>query len=104
MAMTGGMLGLAGSTGVADVASDGGSTTISIDQMPTHQHSVYVRRINTTPVSGGNTMIVCHSSNGGGTDNAMNYMNETGGGRTLFLLTPLFMVGDELLNLLGGEQ
>lgn len=81
VAMIGGMLGLAGSTGVADAASDGGSTTISINQMPTHQHSVYVRRINTTVVSGGNTMIVCHSSNGGGTDNAMNYMNETGGGQ-----------------------
>lgn len=81
MAMTGGMLGLAGSTGVANAAHNGGSTTISINQMPTHQHSVYARRINTTPVSGGNTMVVCHPSNGSGIDNSMNYMNEVGGGQ-----------------------
>ena len=99
--MIGGMLGLAGSTGVASVASNGGSTTISVDQMPVHQHSVYVRRINTTPVSGGNTIVVCHPSNGHGTDNATGYMNEVGGGRTSFLHTSLFMVGDEQLSKVG---
>lgn len=38
--MTGGMLGLAGSTGVADAASDGGSRKISVDQMPAHSHNI----------------------------------------------------------------
>lgn len=79
--LTGGLLGLADSAGIAVAGSNGGSTTISVDQMPIHQHSVYVRRINTTPMSGGNTMVVCHPSNGYGTDNATGYMNETGGGQ-----------------------
>ena len=39
VAMTGGMLGLAGSTGIAEAASNGGSIAISIDQMPYHVHS-----------------------------------------------------------------
>ena len=37
-AMTGGMLGLAGSTGVAGAASSGGSRKILISQMPSHTH------------------------------------------------------------------
>ena len=41
--MTGGMLGLAGSTGVASVASNGGSRKISSNQMPSHTHT-YGRR------------------------------------------------------------
>lgn len=36
--MTGGMLGLAGSEGVASAGSDGGSIKISIEQMPPHRH------------------------------------------------------------------
>lgn len=36
--MTGGMLGLAGSTGVASAASNGGSRKISSSQMPEHSH------------------------------------------------------------------
>lgn len=42
-AMTGGMLGLAGSTGVAGAASNGGSRKISTSQMPSHTHT-YGRR------------------------------------------------------------
>lgn len=38
--MTGGMLGLAGSTGVANAASDGGSRKISSSQMPEHSHQL----------------------------------------------------------------
>lgn len=38
-AMTGGMLGLAGSTGVAGAASNGGSLKISSNQLPAHRHS-----------------------------------------------------------------
>lgn len=36
--LTGGMLGLAGSEGVASAGSDGGSIKISIEQMPPHRH------------------------------------------------------------------
>ena len=39
--MTGGMLGLAGSTGVAGAASTGGSLTISKNQLPSHSHGLY---------------------------------------------------------------
>lgn len=38
-AMTGGMLGLAGSTGVAGAANNGGSLAISVNQMPAHAHN-----------------------------------------------------------------
>ena len=37
--MTGGMLGLAGSTGVAGASSNGGSRKISVNQMPSHNHT-----------------------------------------------------------------
>ena len=36
--MTGGVLGLVGSTGVASAGENGGSTKISIDQLPSHDH------------------------------------------------------------------
>ena len=39
-AMTGGMLGLAGSTGVATAGSNGGSRKISENQMPKHRHNL----------------------------------------------------------------
>ena len=35
-----GLLGCAGSTGLAENLSTGGSSTISVDQMPSHGHSV----------------------------------------------------------------
>ena len=41
VAMTGGMLGLAGSKGVASAGDDGGSVKISIEQMPEHTHNLY---------------------------------------------------------------
>lgn len=41
--LTGGMLGLTGSAGVAAAGSNGGSRKISVDQMPSHTH-VYGRR------------------------------------------------------------
>lgn len=40
--LTGGMLGLTGSAGVAAAGSNGGSRKISVDQMPSHTH-VYGR-------------------------------------------------------------
>lgn len=36
--LTGGMLGLVGSTGVAAAGSNGGSRKISVNQMPSHTH------------------------------------------------------------------
>ena len=39
-AMTGGMLGLTGSTGVATAGNNGGSRTISVNQMPKHRHTL----------------------------------------------------------------
>lgn len=36
--LTGGVLGLAGSTGVADAGKEGGSRKISVEQMPSHNH------------------------------------------------------------------
>ena len=39
--MTGGMLGLAGSTGVAGAANNGGSRKISTSQMPSHSHEIW---------------------------------------------------------------
>lgn len=43
--LTGGMLGLTGSAGVAAAGSNGGSRKISVDQMPSHTH-VFGRRKN----------------------------------------------------------
>ena len=40
--LTGGLLGLDGSEGVAAAGSNGGSNTITIDQMPEHGHSIVV--------------------------------------------------------------
>lgn len=37
--LTGGMLGLVGSTGVAAAGSNGGSRKISVNQMPSHTHT-----------------------------------------------------------------
>ena len=101
--MTGGMLGLAGSTGVANAASDGGSRKISVDQMPAHSHSLsepfYAHRHN-----GGHSNMnrfYWDTANEGG---SVISIRSTGGVRIIFPHTPLFMVGEELLNLLGGEQ
>lgn len=38
--MTGGVLGLVGSTGVASAGENGGSTKISTEQLPAHSHSI----------------------------------------------------------------
>ena len=38
--MTGGVLGLVGSTGVASAGENGGSTKISTEQLPSHSHTI----------------------------------------------------------------
>lgn len=44
--MTGGVLGLVGSIGIASAANNGGSRKITVQQMPSHAHDevVYVKR------------------------------------------------------------
>ena len=108
-AMTGGMLGLAGSTGVASAASNGGSRKISSNQMPKHSHQLQagargetagwdntggVDRLQYQRLKSGRNIFEFYNR----------YTTSVGGGRIIFLLTPLFMVGEELLNLLGGGQ
>lgn len=107
--MTGGMLGLAGSTGVANAASDGGSRKISSSQMPEHSHQLQAGAQGST----------AGWDNSGGADRLQyqrllpgrnifefynRYTTSVGGGRIIFLHTLPFMVGEELLNLLGGEH
>lgn len=111
--MTGGMLGLAGSTGVAGAASNGGSRKISTSQMPSHTHT-YGRRAYggsftstlewfQSNVNSGNGWLILSGADGSGW--GVPEIASTGGGvRTIFPHTPLFMVGEELLNLLGGER
>lgn len=131
-AMTGGMLGLTGSTGVAGAASNGGSRKISSNQMPSHSHaalndddSSHTYYFNTS-LSFGTDAIGRANVKRGTTssdsyyailDNrnandsigmndlgACRYTATTGGVRTIFPHTPRSTVGGELLNLLGGEQ
>ena len=98
--MTGGMLGLTGSIGVADSGYDGGSRTISVEQMPSHSHAEHV----SISASGlGNTgKAVSNQTNNYLT--AENWsIQPTGGGRIIYPLTLLSMVGNVSLSLFGGE-
>lgn len=105
--LTGGVLGLAGSTGVADAGEEGGSRKISVEQMPSHNHStpcwvVYDNGGWYQPTDGR-----AHPDNGSGGQTP--FQNDgfsvtyTGGGRTTFLLTPLSTVGSASLSLVGGD-
>lgn len=109
VAMTGGMLGLAGSKGVASAGGDGGSVKISIKQMPEHRHELQAGRQGGTAgwdnSGGGDRLQYQRLKSGRNIFEFYNrYTTSVGGGRIIFLLTLLFMVGEELLNLLGGEQ
>lgn len=98
--MTGGMLGLAGSTGIAGASSNGGSRKISINQMPSHNHTG--TRMWTK--NGGESQLAWGNAGFSLNFNSTLTTTSVGGGRTIFLPTPLSMVGDALLNLSGGEQ
>lgn len=89
-AMTGGMLGLAGSTGVASAASNGGSLKISINQMPAHTHTI-TRTLQNTVTSGGKNLVAAGSTEGGAYDWTS---SSTGGARTTFPLIPPYTVGE----------
>lgn len=104
--LTGGLLGLDGSEGVAAAGSNGGSNTITIDQMPEHGHSIVV-------YDGGLTNSVDNITAG------INYTSSvsthlrvsgqslayrTGGGRITYPPTLRFALGEEPLNLFGGVR
>ena len=107
--MTGGMLGLAGSTGVASVASNGGSRKISSNQMPSHTHTYGRRPYGGTftsklewfqsNVGSGSSWLILSGADGSGW--GVPEIAPTGGGRTLFPHTPRSTVGDERLSKVG---
>jgi hypothetical protein len=97
--LTGGMLGLAGSEGVASAGSDGGSIKISIEQMPPHRHREEVA-VNATGF-GGQAKATSNIPANYTTDEDWS-IQSTGGGRILFLPIPLSMLGSALLK--GGER
>lgn len=57
--MTGGMLGLAGSTGVAEAASDGGSRKIQAAQLPDHTHTFKWKWNTGNAASGSKNWAIC---------------------------------------------
>lgn len=106
-AMTGGVLGLAGSTGIAAAANNGGSRKISINQLPAHNHTstswmVYDKGGWSKPASG-------HAVPDNGTGVSTPFGNDsvtsanTGGGQIISLLTLLFTDGEEFHSLFGGD-
>ena len=119
--MTGGVLGLVGSTGVASAGENGGSTKISIDQLPSHDHLgngkkhlqqnqgweyiVHIASFGDDP--NGTTGRYTKMQSGKDVGRFVSAGDESikvGGGKTTFLLTPLFMVGSVLLNTLEGAD
>lgn len=94
--MTGGMLGLAGSTGVAGAASNGGSLKITTNQMPSHYHTMTLISYSSTGDTQAHTYP--QGANHGSLYNvtgADDINHPVGGGRTLYLLIPLSTVGGE---------
>lgn len=97
--LTGGLLGLADSAGIAVAGSNGGSNTITIEELPPHTH-----RTNANDVVLNRSTGSLISVAGGATATfAQDYLNtnSVGGGRILFPHIPLFMVGDERLSKVG---
>ena len=131
-AMTGGMLGLAGSTGIASAASNGGSRKISSNQMPSHNHAAAnaendeatyhfnvslpfsttaIGRASVQRGSSGATYFAILDNRaaddaiGDGTQDlgASATTKNTGGAQIIFLRTPLFTVGGELPKRVGDR-
>lgn len=100
--LTGGLLGLDGSEGVAAAGSNGGSRKITTDQIPSHNH-----RTNATDVvlnrAVGITLTV---SGGSGATFAQDYLltDYVGGGRITYPPTLRSALGEESPNLLGGVR
>lgn len=87
--MKGGMLGLTGSTGVAGAASNGGSTKISVNQMPSHNHTYGRQRVSDkqvdtnlgwyyTNAAGGSQWLMLSGADGA--EIYRTYISNTGGG------------------------
>lgn len=104
MAMTGGMLGLAGSTGIANAANNGGSRKIQATQLPDHTHIFKWKWNSGNAIGGSDDWAICLENTTEGTIADPGKLWYTGGVRIIFPHTLLSMVGGELLNLLGGEQ
>lgn len=104
-AMTGGMLGLTGSTGVAGAANNGGSRKISVNQMPSHSHEIWTIFKPEKVVyhfSGASVTRPAPANRSTDiTESTYLEAKAVGGGRTIFLHTPLFTVGDEQLSKVG---
>ena len=87
--MTGGMLGLAGSTGVAEAASDGGSRKIQAAQLPDHTHTFKWKWNTGNATSGSKNWAICLE---GTTESAITDYTKlwyTGGGAGLYSCTHL---------------
>ena len=100
-AMTGGMLGLAGSTGVAGAAGNGGSRKISVNQMPSHSHYVKGWNIGKTAAIASTTPYNWIGYKNSEWQSEAGMITSEGGVRTLFPHTPLFTVGEEPLSKVG---
>nr|DAH23576.1 MAG TPA: baseplate protein [Caudoviricetes sp.] len=112
--MTGGVLGLVGSTGVASAGENGGSTKISIDQLPSHDHLgdakkplqqnqgweyiVHIVSFGDDPngTVGSYTRMQSGKDVGRFVSAGDESIKVGGGGKTTFLLTPLSMGGSVL--------
>lgn len=107
--LTGGLLGLADSAGIAVAGSNGGSNTITVEELPNHNHELQVGPLGDTAgwdSSGGSDRLQYRGLKPGRNifEFYSRYTTSTGGGRTLFLHIPLFIAGSVLLNSFGGEQ
>lgn len=105
-----GCLACAGASGYADAGQSGGSSTISLEQMPSHNHDI----VHTSPTSeqgiglwfsnvgDGSGWLIASTGKGIHSIDTAN----TGGGRHINRCTSLFTFGSELLkslSLLGGD-
>ena len=98
-AVKGGLLACAGSDGYAVSGSTGGSKTISVDQMPSHNHRSKSEQV-VFNIAGGTVRV----GSGTGASFYQDYLETrtTGGGRTISLHTSLFTFGGAQLKNCGG--
>lgn len=89
MAMTGGMLGLAGSTGVAGAANNGGSRKIQATQLPDHTHIFKWKWNSGNAIGGSDDWAICLENTTEGTIADPGKLWYTGGGCGLYSRTHL---------------
>lgn len=97
--VTGGCLACAGTSGFAVNGSAGGSTTISVNQMPSHSHRSKASEVVFNLPNG-----TIRVGSGTGSSFYQDYMDtqNTGGGNHITLPTFLSTLGNELLKFTGG--